>query len=141
VQQARAAGAAVFGSQCTYKIFPHAPKLVRAPDVSVVRLDRLPASTVPKGHMLIRPDIAAEVVSPNDLAEEIERRVADYLFVGVPLVWVIYPGTRTAYVFRPDGSAQRLSEADDLSGEAVFPGISCQVSLLFQPPVAPANEP
>jgi len=51
------------------RLFPHAPKLTRCPDVSFVRRERLPTNEVPDGNMLILPDAVVEVVSPNDGAE------------------------------------------------------------------------
>src|SRR5438132_8878333 len=48
----------VIGSDGGYKIFPHAPKLVRFPDVSFIRRGRLPNDELPDGHMLLPPDLA-----------------------------------------------------------------------------------
>ncbi len=73
-----------------YQCFPHAPSLVRRPDVSFVRFGRLPGDVPPKGWVKIPPDLAVEVVSPNDSAEEIEEKLADYRKVQVPLIWIIY---------------------------------------------------
>lgn len=81
--------------------------------------------------MQIPPDLALEVISPNDVAEQMEIRIVDLLGAGVQLLWVIYPATRTVYVFRQGGTVARLSEADSLSGEDVLPGFSCRVSELF----------
>ena len=50
------------GFQC----FAHDPGLVRKPDVSFVRYGRLPGEVLPKGWIKIPPDLAVEVVSPND---------------------------------------------------------------------------
>jgi Uma2 family endonuclease len=128
--QQRRAGL-TFPADCGYQIFPDAPKQVRYPDVSFVRSGRLPNDEPPEGHMRIPPDLAVEVVSPNDLAEDIEARVMDYLRVGVPLVWVIYPVARCARVLRQGGASTQLTEADDLSGEDVVPGFACRVGELF----------
>ncbi|MCC6419065.1 MAG: Uma2 family endonuclease [Gemmataceae bacterium] len=123
----------VMGADGGYKIFPHAPKLVRYPDVSFVRRDRLPNDELPDGHLLIPPDLAVEVVSPNDLAEEIEARIQDYLRARVPLIWVIYPRSRCVRVVRADGSGRQLGEADELPGEDVLPGFGLRVERLFRP--------
>lgn len=128
---ARQAGFVV-GSEGGYRAFPHAPEQVRYPDVSFVRRGRLPDDELPDGHMFIPPDLAVEIVSPNDLAEEIETRVQDYLRVKVPLVWVVYPNARCVRVLRADGSARHLTEADELSGEDVLPGFALPVARLFR---------
>src|SRR5262245_5022960 len=64
----------VFGSDCGYQIFPQSPNRVRYPDGSYIARDRLPGGRVPSGHVRVPPDLAIEVVSPNDLADEVERK-------------------------------------------------------------------
>jgi Uma2 family endonuclease len=122
------------GGDCGFVCFPHRPRLVRKPDVSFVRRGRFPGDRPPTGHARIAPDLAAEVVSPNDLAEEIEEKVQDYLTAGVPLVWVCYPRARAIHVFRLDGTTARLTDAQELDGETVLPGFGCRVGDLFPPP-------
>jgi Uma2 family endonuclease len=114
-----------------YQCFPHAPKLVRRPDVSFIRAGRFPGGELPKGHVRIPPDLAVEVVSPNDLAYEVEERVDDYLKAGVPLIWVIHPENRTVFIRRGNGTVSRLDQNDELSGEEVIPGFRCAVRSLF----------
>ena len=86
-----------------YQCFGHAPKLVRRPDVSFIREDRLPGGELPKGHVPIPPDLAVEVVSPNDLASDLDEKLEDYQRAGVGLVWVIHPESRTLSVYRVTG--------------------------------------
>jgi Uma2 family endonuclease len=109
------------GFQC----FPHAPGLVRRPDVSFIKKGRLPGDVSPKGWIRIPPDLAVEVVSPSDTIEEFEEKLDDYHKAGVPLVWVIYPERRKARIFRVDGPPGVLGEGDELSGEDVIPGFRC----------------
>ena len=90
------------------KCFPHAPGMVRRPDVSFIRRGRLPGDVSPDGWIKIPPDLAVEVVSPNDVVEELEEKLEDYQKAGIPLVWVIYPKRRKARVFRLDGTDSRL---------------------------------
>jgi Uma2 family endonuclease len=59
--------------------------------------------------------------------------VEEYLRVGVKLVWVISPESRTVRVHRPDSSDTRLHEDDELTGEDVIPGFRCRVGDLFLP--------
>jgi len=120
-----------FGTDCGYKIFPHNPKLVRYPDVSFVRFGRLPNDEIPEGYMTIAPDLVVEVVSPKNLAEEVEERLLDFLRVGVPLIWVLYPRSRSVYVVRQDGTARHLTGSEELLGDDVLPGFRCRVDQLF----------
>jgi Uma2 family endonuclease len=118
-------------ADASYQCFPDDPSKVRRPDVSVIRRDRLSADLFPQGHCLLVPDLAAEVVSPNDFYSEVEEKVVEYLRAGVRLVWVINPRTRTVRVHRRDGTVTDLDETAELDGEDVLPGFRCPVRELF----------
>lgn len=121
----------VFGSNTGFRCFPHRPKLVRKPDVSVVRAGRFPNDQPPDGWYTLAPDLAVEVHSPTDRAEEVEERVADYRAAGVKLVWLVSTQWRTVLVRRLDGTAAEVGPAGELGGEDVLPGFSCTVADLF----------
>src|SRR5262245_26593020 len=121
-----------------YQCFPHDPDLVRRPDVSFVRRGRLPGDVAPKGWVKIPPDLAVEVVSPNDRVYALDAKLADYRKVRVPLVWVINPESRTVTVYRIDGSIRLLFEDDELSGEDIIPSFRCPVWAIL-PPREPAE--
>jgi Uma2 family endonuclease len=123
----------IFDSEAPYQCFPRLPRHVRKPDFSFIRHGRLRGERLPKGNLHIPPDLAVEVVS-NDLHTEIDGKVGEYLEVGVPLVWVINPETRSATVYHPDGSARRLREDQELDGEGVLPGFRCVIRDLFPAP-------
>lgn len=122
----------VFATDCGYQIFPDEPRRVRYPDMSFVAHGRFPDDRTPAGHVTIPPDLAAEVVSPNDTAEEVEAKRIQFLKAGTRLLWVIYPQSRTVHVYRLDGSCAVLAEGDTLSGEDVLPEFSCRVAELFE---------
>jgi Uma2 family endonuclease len=121
----------VLGSESSYQCFPHDPGKVRRPDVSFILRGRLPDERIPQGHIPIPPDLAVEVVSPNDLFYEVEAKVEEYLAAGVPLVWVISPETNSVQVFPADGAWQRLGPDDTLTAPELLPGFSCPVDDLF----------
>ena len=124
-------------ADCGYQCFPDAPGLVWRPDVSFIRMGRLPGERVPAGHIRIAPDLAAEVLSPNDLDYETDQKIEQYLAAGVPLVWVLNPESRTILIYRADGTIHGLRVQDELSGEDVIPGFRCRVGEIFADPLAP----
>jgi Uma2 family endonuclease len=127
----------VFPPETSYQLFfPDRPNLVRKPDGSFVRLGRLPDERPPKGHIQLAPDLAVEVISPNDLYYEVEEKVADYRRAGVRLIWILIPPTRTALVRRLDGTTTEVGEGGELSGEDVVHGFTCRVADLFVMPGA-----
>jgi Uma2 family endonuclease len=127
----------VAGADCGYQCFPNDPNKVRKPDVSFIALPRLSQDAVPTGFVRIAPDLAVEVISPNDLNVETDQKVEDYLGAGVKLVWVINPQSRTVLVYRADGSIVGLRDSDEISGEDVLPAFRCQVNELFVLPSPP----
>jgi Uma2 family endonuclease len=122
----------IFPGDTSYQFLPGRPNLVRKPDVSFVRAGRMPEEEVPSGHIRLAPDLAVEVVSPNDLCYEVEEKVAEYRTAGVPLIWIIIPPTRVVLIRRIDGSCTEVGENGELSGEDVLPGFRCPVSALFE---------
>jgi Uma2 family endonuclease len=122
-----------------YRCFPNRPKFVRKPDVSFIRFGRLAGERIPTGDITIQPDLAVEVVSPNDLYDEVDRKISEYLDVGVRLVWVINPPSQTVHTYRPDGTARRLRATDTLDGADVLPGFQVAVSELFRTPTPPVS--
>ena len=107
------------------------PDTVRAPDVSFVRQDRLPQGRRPRGYFPGAPDLAVEIASPSDSAEDINEKIAEYLHAGSQLVVVLYPRTRQVGLYRPDASAQFLSDKSTLDLTEVVPGFTCPVVELF----------
>ncbi len=118
----------------SYQCFPDSSTKVRKPDVSFLRRARVPADGLPDGHCPIAPDLAVEVVSPNDLFSDVEMKVEEYFVAGVSLVWIIDPSTRKLHVYRPNESAsQRLGESDELTAADILPGFLCRVADVFAP--------
>jgi Uma2 family endonuclease len=107
------------------------PDTVRGPDVSFISAAKIPSGGPPAGYISGPPDLAVEIVLPNDTASEIQNKVQDYLTHGTTVVWVVYPQQRTAVVHYPDGTARTLHEADTLEGKPVLTGFSCRVTEIF----------
>jgi Uma2 family endonuclease len=119
----------VLAAETGFKIESN-PDTVRAPDVAFVHRDRVPAS-FPAGFASFAPDLAVEVLSPDDRPGKMLEKVGDWLTAGVRLVWVVDPVRRIARVYRADGSESVLAESDSLKGEDVLPGFSCQLSAVL----------
>jgi Uma2 family endonuclease len=115
------------GIQC----FSDEPNKVRKPDASVVKRERFSSEHLREGFLTIAPDLAVEVVSPNDEAGELNEKVEEYLAAGVPLVWVIDPEAEIVFIHRGDGTVTKLYPSDDLTGETILPGFQCKVAELF----------
>jgi Uma2 family endonuclease len=102
---------------------------VRAPDLGFVRLERAPKPFGP-GFIPLVPDLAVEVVSPSERANDLVSKVRDYLHYGVRLIWIVYPEKRMVEV-HSKGNYRQLFMKDMLDGEDVLPGFSLKVSDIF----------
>ncbi|MBY0457794.1 MAG: Uma2 family endonuclease [Gemmataceae bacterium] len=120
-----------YPSQTGFQCFPQKPKLVRMPDTAFVAAGRLPNDRTPEGDITVAPDIAVEVISPNETYEEVEAKVAEYGSAVVKQVWVVSPKSKTVLVRRLDKTRAELDETGALSGEDVLPGFACAVADLF----------
>ena len=130
--EADASGVAeVFDSSLGYKVYPDDPTKFRKPDASVIRVERLAGIDPVDGFMHIPADLVIEVLSPNDLAYDVNEKVEEYLRHKFGLIWVVQPNTRSVAVYRADGSTALLHENDEITGEAAFPGFRCKVSAFF----------
>jgi Uma2 family endonuclease len=101
---------------------------VRVPDASVVARGRFPGEQVPEGFADLAPDLAVEVLSPEDRSRDVLDKVGEYLQAGVRVVWVIDPRQRTAIVYRSLTDVRTLGPNDALDGEDVVPGFRCRLA-------------
>ena len=76
------------------------------------------------------PDLAVEVISPNNKAGDTHLKVMQLLNAGTRLVWLVYPESRTVVVHTADG-ATTLREDDSLDGGDVLPGFELRVGEVF----------
>jgi Uma2 family endonuclease len=107
------------------------PDTVRAPDIGFVCQGRIQTTGIPRQYWPGAPDLAVEIVSPNDRVFEVDDKVLEWLHAGAALVWVVNPRQRTVTVHRQGGTATLLTINDILSGEQVVPGFSMRVADIF----------
>jgi Uma2 family endonuclease len=107
------------------------PDTVRAPDVAFVRRERVEAAGRVRGYWPGAPDLALEVISPNDLYTEVDEKVAEWLEHGTRLVLVANPRRRTVAEHRPGQPVRVLGAGDALVCEDIVPGWRLPVRELF----------
>jgi Uma2 family endonuclease len=131
----------VFTATNQYRCFPWKPNMIRKPDASFVRRERLsPKQVHTDGFCTVAPDLVVEVISTHDLAAELIDKISIYFRAGVSLIWVIDPMTRAAQVHRLGGASRFLLEDDELDGEDVLPGFRIRLGALLPPVVAAPAE-
>lgn|SRR5262249_9052897 len=109
----------------------------RRPDVAFVSYARWAKSRpLPRTDNAwdVVPNLAAEVVSPTDSAEQLEQKIAEYFRAGVQLVWVVYPMQSKIHVYAAPTQITVLTKADVLDGGNVLPGFRLTLDQLFTEP-------
>jgi Uma2 family endonuclease len=119
-----------FGAETGFKLESD-PDTVRAPDVSFIRRERAEREGISKGYGTGSPDLAVEVLSPDDSPRKVEKKTADWFAGGAREVWNVNPKKRTVAVHRSPTDVMILTEGDELNGGALLPGFRCQVSEIF----------
>jgi Uma2 family endonuclease len=117
--------------------------LRRRPDVAFVSaaqwpLDRALPST---GDWEVVPNLAVEVISPNDVFKDVLAKLREYFHYGVQLVWVIAPEEQQVYVYDSPTHVRILVLGDEVTGGEVVPGFRLPLERLFAPSAATRTVP
>jgi Uma2 family endonuclease len=78
------------------------------------------------------PDLAIAIVSPTNLAEEIDRKITDYFQSDVRSVWVFYPDSGRVYVSHSPTHVSNLERTDTLDGGEILPGFRLPIAGLYE---------
>jgi Uma2 family endonuclease len=120
----------VAGADGTVRLFKG---MVRISDVAFVSWARLPGRKIPRAPIPdLAPDLAVEVLSEGNTKQEMARKLKDYFFAGVRLVWFVEPDERTVEVFTAPDQSVVLREGQALDGGDVLPGLKLPLALLFR---------
>jgi Uma2 family endonuclease len=109
------------------------PDTVRGPDVTFYEDDQT-ADTMDRKYTTQPPKLVVEVLSPNDQQTKVNKRLSQYLKMGVPLVMLVDPEVRSVTVYRQGKYHYVLDDKEELTGEDVLPDFRCRVAELFAMP-------
>lgn len=100
-----------------------------APDVAYLSKARQ-AELAKEGYNPNPPELAVEVVSPNDDNEKLLIKVSNYLAART-VVWIVRPGTHKVEVHAPGQPVRVLGIQDTLDGGQVLPGFKLAIKDIF----------
>ncbi len=109
--------------------FALASDTVRRPDVAFITNAHLQLVDPDHSPLDGAPALAVEVISPGNLAQDIVKKVRQYLHAGSELVWVVYPSLKSVSIHNHAGSHevnQGFLEAEDL-----LPGFKLSLAEIF----------
>ncbi len=100
------------------------------PDLSFIGLDKLPLCDPGKRVQRFVPDLAIEIVSPNDTIYSLMRKKERYRRCGTREVWIVVPETREVQVYSDRGD--RILREDAELSTPLIPGFQIPVKTLFE---------
>ena len=108
------------------------PDTVRAPDAAFVVQARIDAAGEVQGYWTGAPDLAVEVVSPNDAYTEVESKALQWLDAGARAVVVVDPRRQSVTVYRSRSDIVILTGEEVLEVQDVVPGWTLPLRELFE---------
>jgi Uma2 family endonuclease len=109
------------------------PDSVRGPDVSYYSYQRVPKGTKIRGYADAPPEIAFEVLSPDDRGPKVLAKVVEYLEAGVLVVCVVNPKKSSINMYRPDEpDSVHLGIDDDFSAPEILGDFRIPVRRFFE---------
>lgn len=121
----------LYGPDTSFQCFAFDPSMVRKPDVAFLSYAKWPKNKKIGSYIKVVPELAIEVLSPNDVVKEVYDKVEDYRKAGVSLIWVVNEFGRFVEIHTPDGLPRIATINDVLECEAILPGFRCPVSEVF----------
>jgi Uma2 family endonuclease len=106
---------------------PTGRERIFVPDLVYIARERLPSEQ----YLYAPPDLAIEILSPEQPMARFSDKIQFYLLNGVRLVRVIDPIDRTVAALAPGQEPRVLSSGDTLDGGDVLPGFSVAVDDIF----------
>ncbi len=77
------------------------------------------------------PDLAIEIISLANSADEVAEKLEEYFNACTRQVWVVYPRQSKVYVYTSTTAVRVLALGDDLDGGNILPGFRLAVRELF----------
>jgi Uma2 family endonuclease len=88
----------------------------------------------------IVPDVAIEVISETDRAQDVLSKTGRYFQAGVRAVWLIYPDLEVVHVYESFTRIRVLTRDDILDSSEIIPGFQLPLGSLFEGEEAEAEE-
>ena len=105
---------------------------VRGADVLYISYIRLAKGAQFPGFLRAVPELIVEVLGVSDSWKKIEEKVAEYHMLGVDLVWVADPQTRSVRIYPKGGTPILKSDRETIDGGHVLPKFKCKIARFFE---------
>jgi Uma2 family endonuclease len=110
------------------------PGLIRIPDVSFTtweQIQRLEVAFKEVAALPLSPDLAVEVLSPNNTKREMDRKLREYFEHGASQVWYLEPRRKEMTIYTAPDEWTVVDRNGVVSGGDVLPGFEFPLAELF----------
>ncbi len=104
---------------------------VPVPDLLYISYDRLDRDWMENEACPVAPELAIEIISPEQSFGSISEKAIDYIKAGVFRVWVIDPKDKSLTIFYPD-SPSEIKRGTAMIRDEILPGFELTAEQLFQ---------
>jgi Uma2 family endonuclease len=101
--------------------FRLSPNVIRNPDVAFIAMEILSRMDVDRSPMEGVPNLAVEVISPSNSAQDMMKTVHQYLDTGCQAVWIFYPNLKLVEIHDANGIREVAAPAS-LQEDKLFRG-------------------
>jgi Uma2 family endonuclease len=109
------------------------PDTVLAPDFAFITNERFRDGSETEGYWPGPPDLAVEVLSPNDRPGKVNKKISRWLSFGTRQVWIVDPKHSTITVYRSLADTAVFSGSDFLEAQDLLPGFRISLDKIFGP--------
>jgi Uma2 family endonuclease len=121
----------MFGAETGFRLARN-PDTVRAPDIAFIAKKHLPEEDPNEAFWPGAPDLAVEVLSPDDRPGNVAEKVEAWLNAGCAAVWVVDLKQQSVVIHHAQTDARVVRVGEVLQDDLVVPGFSCPVDILFR---------
>lgn len=108
------------------------PDRVRGADVLFISHARYERRTKGRGFLDVAPELVVEILSPENSHIDTVQKVREYLAIGVLLVLVVDPPSRTITAYRPSSEPRRYADGEAVPCGDVLPSFDLAVATVFE---------
>lgn len=108
------------------------PDTVRGGDVSFISYAKVPKGPLPNDDLPAPPELVFDVLSEHERWPNVLAKVAEYLQIGVEVVWIVDPRQATVRLYFADEPEIVLRGDDALTFPKQLPGFAVRVKRLFE---------
>ncbi|WP_013324364.1 Uma2 family endonuclease [Gloeothece verrucosa] len=103
------------------------------PDAAWLTLDRWNSLTPEEKIKFppLCPDFVVELRSPSDSVVSLQRKMQEWIFLGVKLGWLIDRKNRQVYIYRSDKTEECLDNPTSLTGEPLLVGFVLDMNKIW----------